>query len=349
MKTAFIRMRYPGRQWCFSVRSLVVCWLVSTGAGNPRLQQFQLTGYAQGTTYAITYYASRQCVSKMAIDSVLSVIDGSMSLYKPYSLINRVNQTKGSIRITDRHFQRVLRRSFEIYQHSDGLFDITVAPLVALWGFGVETVDQLPDSAAVADVLACVGMDKVRFNGKRLTKDNPCVQLDMNGIAQGYSVDVLADFLEGQGIRCYLVELGGELRVSGPKPDGTPFRVGIERPLSNEEGAIVIDDVLEVAEGAITTAGSYRKFVDDGNRRLSHHIDPKTGYPVASGIISATVYAVDAMTADGYDNVIMAMPAADAVAFVEKIEGLEAFIVYQDEHGSVKDTMSFGFKQLMAN
>ena len=160
---------------------------------------------------------------------------------------------------------------------------------------------------------------------------------------------MLADFLEGQGITQYLVEVGGELRVSGPKPAGTPFRVGIERPLLNEKGAIVIDDVLEVTEGAITTAGSYRKFVDDGNRRLSHHIDPNTGYPVGSGIISATVYADDAITADGYDNVIMAMPVAEAITFVDRCKGMEVFIVYKDEQGSVRDTMSSGFKPLIAN
>lgn len=329
--------------------AIITCWFVSTGgAGDSALKRYQLTGYAQGTTYAVTYYASEQVVSKASIDSVLSVIDSSMSLYKPYSLINKVNDAEGILRITDEHFYRVLRRSFEIYRHSDGLFDITVAPLVQLWGFGVETQDHLPDSAAVNEVMDCVGMEKVKLRGRRLIKKQPCVKLDMNGIAQGYSVDVLADHLETHGITCYLVELGGELRVRGPKPDGTPFRVGIERPVQPEGEGTVIDHVVEIQEGAITTAGSYRKFLQDGDRRVSHHINPKTGYPFATGIISATVYSKDAMTADGYDNVIMAMPVADAITFVNRFKGMEVFIIYKNEHGSVRDTMSFGFSQLIA-
>lgn len=342
-------MRYPDKPWSFSVFAALVCWFLTTSAGNPGIKRYQLTGYAQGTTYAVTYYASDQVVSKASIDSVLSVIDSSMSLYKPYSLINQINRASGEVRITDAHFERVLRRSFEIYRHSDGLFDITVAPLVQLWGFGVETVDHLPDSAAVAEMLACVGMDKVELSGRRLIKSAPCVELDMNGIAQGYSVDVLADHLEAHGIERYLVELGGELRVKGSKPDGMPFRVGIERPLPLEGGGTMIDDVVEIREGAITTAGSYRKFLTDGDRRVSHHINPKTGYPFTTGIISATVYSGDAMTADGYDNVIMAMPVAEAITFADQVKELEVFIVYQDEHGAVKDTMSVGFKQLIAN
>lgn len=342
-------MRFPDRRWCFSAFIGIACWLVSTSAGNPGPKRHQLTGYAQGTTYAITYYASDQVVSKASIDRLLAVIDSSMSLYKPYSLINHVNDVYGAVRIKDQHFLRVLRRSFEIYRQSGGLFDITVAPLVQLWGFGVEAQTHLPDSAAVNRMMACVGMDKLKLKGRRLIKKQPCVELDMNGIAQGYSVDVLADYLEDHGVTSYLVELGGELRVSGPKPDGTPFRVGIERPVTSEGGSLVIDDVVEIQEGAITTAGSYRKFLRDGDKRISHHINPKTGYPFAAGVISATVYSPDAMTADGYDNVIMAMPVADAIRFVDRLKGIEVFLVYKDEQGAVRDTMSAGFKQLIAN
>ncbi|MGV3761357.1 FAD:protein FMN transferase [Parapedobacter sp.] len=342
-------MQYRGKPWYCSVFVVIACWFISTGAGNPGLKKYQLTGYAQGTTYAVTYYARAEVVSRASIDSILSVIDSSMSLYKPYSLINKVNDADRIIRITDQHFLRVLRRSFEIYRESGGLFDITVAPLVQLWGFGVESRDRLPDSAAVDQVMVCIGMEKIKLRGQRLRKKRSCVELDMNGIAQGYTVDVLADYMEDRGVTRYLVELGGELRVKGPKPDGTPFRIGIERPTQTGGGSTVIDDVVEIQEGAITTAGSYRKFLQDGDRRISHHINPKTGYPFATGIVSATVYSEDAMTADGYDNVIMAMPVADAIAFVNQLKGIEVLIVYKDNRGMVRDTMSTGFKKLIAN
>ncbi len=341
-------MRYPVRRWCFSVVATTTGWLLCASSVNPGLTRYEIGGFAQGTTYAITYYANEAMVQKSSIDSVLAVIDSSMSLYKPYSLINKINGADKSVRIEDRHFLRVLKRSFDLYRISDGLFDITVGPLVQLWGFGVEAQNQFPDSAAVNRIRDCVGMDKIKLRGRRLIK-LPCVKLDMNGIAQGYSVDVLADYLEGRGVTHYLVELGGELRVKGPKPDGSPFRVGIERPRQVEGEGTAINDVVEIQEGAITTAGSYRKFLQDGDRRISHHIDPKSGYPSATGVISATIYSKDAMTADGIDNVMMAMPVTDAIALVNRLSGIEAFIVYKDELGAVRDTMSTGFKKLIAN
>ncbi len=327
----------------------VACWLVWTGAIDSGLRSYQITGYAQGTDYTVTYYAKDSLISKRSIDSILVVIDSSMSLYKPYSLINRINNDDGRPVVVDEHFYRVLKRSFEIHRDSKGIFDITVAPLVQLWGFGVEAIDHFPDSAVIDEALACVGMDKIRLKGRRLEKKKACVQLDMNGVAQGYSVDILADHIESKGIIHYVVELGGELRVRGPKPDGKPMRIGIERPPSQDGGRVVINDVMEVRSGAITTAGSYRKFLQDGDRRVSHHIDPKSGYPFDTGTISATVFAKDAITADGYDNVIMAMDAGDAVRFANKRKDLEVFVVYRDKYGAIKDTMSVGFKELITS
>jgi len=324
------------------------CCLSWAGKTVQNPTKYTIRGYAQGTDYMITYYATDSCIHKKNVDSVLNVIDSSMSLYKPYSLINRINSGGTGRFELDDHFYNVLKKSFSIYRDSKGIFDITVAPLVQLWGFGVQAVDHFPDSTEVRQALACVGMDKVGLKGRRLEKKNPCVRIDLNGIAQGYSVDVLAEFLEDWGITHYVVEVGGELRVKGPKPDGSPMRIGIERPLDEENGGVVINDVMEISEGAITTAGNYRKFLQDGKRKFSHHIDPKTGYPFDTGIISATIYAKDAITADGYDNVIMAMEADEAITFVNKHKGLEVFVIYKDASGAVRDTMSIGFKKLLA-
>lgn len=312
------------------------------------LKRYAITGSAQGTSYAVTYYAKDSLVHKAAIDSILKVIDSAMSLYKPYSLINRINNSGSGYFEVDEHFHAVVERSIEIYKDSKGVFDITVAPLVQLWGFGVTAIDRFPNSTEVQQVLSCVGMDKIRLKGRQLEKKEPCVQLDMNGVAQGYSVDVLADHLENNGIIHYVVELGGELRVRGPKPDGTPMRIGIERPAPGYIDNTVIDDVIEVQEGAITTAGNYRRFLQEGGRKVSHHINPKTGYPFDTEIISATIYAENAITADGYDNVIMAMKADEAVAFVNERSDMEVFVVYRNERGIVRDTMSTGFKKLIA-
>lgn len=333
-------------KWVFSIVGFASC-LSWAGKTTENLTKYTITGYAQGTDYTITYYAKDSCIRKYTVDSVLNVIDSSMSLYKPYSLINKINTGQGCFEL-DNHFYRVLRQSFSIYRDSKGIFDITVAPLVQLWGFGVTGVDHFPDSSEVCRVLACVGMDKIRLKGRRLEKRDPCVRIDLNGIAQGYSVDVLAGLLEDYNIGYYIVELGGELRVKGPKPDGSPMRIGIERPSDDESEGVVITDVMEVRTGAITTAGNYRRFLQEGGRKVSHHIDPETGYPFDTGIISATIYAEDAVSADGYDNVVMAMDMKKAIAFVNKRKNLEAFIIYKDASGVVCDTMSVGFKKLLA-
>lgn len=312
------------------------------------LKPYTIEGYAQGTDYTITYYAQDNVIQKAAVEQLLAAIDSSMSLYKPYSLINSINNGgRGYFKI-DAHFRRVMRRSKEIYRDSNGSFDITVAPLVALWGFGVAPVSTFPDSAAVAQALACVGMDHVRLRRRGLLKKKACVKLDMNGIAQGYTVDELAGLLERNGIIRYIVELGGELRVKGRKPDGTLWRIGIERPADRDGRDIVINDVIELTHGAITTAGGYRRFLQDGDRKITHHIDPKTGYPFNTAIISATIYAKDAMTADGYDNVIMAMDAEGAIAFANNRDDLEVFLVYKTKSGAIADTLSTGFKHLIA-
>ena len=333
--------------WAYLGIGFTCCFLVA-GKITENKNKYTITGYAQGTDYAITYYARDSCVTKEAVDSILSVIDSSMSLYKPYSLISKLNSAGSGVFELDDHFYRVLKQSFEIYRKSKGIFDVSVAPLVQLWGFGVENVDHFPDSNEVRATLECVGMDKLKLRGHLLEKKTPCTQIDLNGIAQGYSVDVLAGFLEQRGIEQCIVEVGGELRVKGPKPDGSPMRIGIERPLNDGSGNVTINDVMEIRKGAITTAGNYRKFLQNGNRKISHHIDPRTGYPFDRGVISATVYAEDAITADGYDNVIMAMDAAEAISYVNKHKGLEVFVIYKDAAGTVRDTMSIGFKKLLA-
>lgn len=304
-------------------------------------------GYAQGTTYQISYYAESSVIARSSIDSIVAVIDSSMSLYQPHSSINHFNDHTTTELVLDPHFKAVVEKSFEIHAYSEGVFDITVAPLVQLWGFGPQPQSSLPDSATIINCLSYIGMDKLSLRGDTLIKLQPGIRVDVNGIAQGYTVDIIAEFLESKGIKHYLVELGGELRVRGPKPDGSPLRIGIERPYADGQGDGLMSGVLAINQGSVTTAGNYRQYIEHGGQILSHHIDPKTGYPVQSGIISATLYAPDAITADGYDNVIMAMDAEDAIAFVDGFPGLEVFIIYKNENGEVLERMSAGFHQLL--
>jgi len=311
-------------------------------------RQYTIHGYAQGTDYSVKYFAPDSLVSRHSVDSILMVIDSSMSLYKPYSLISKFNASATGLRI-DGHFARVMKKSFEVYKNTAGRFDITVKPLVQAWGFGVRPVAGFPDSVAIKDLLKCVGMNGLSLQKDVLRKKRSCLQIDLNGIAQGYSVDVVADFLEHRGISAYVVEIGGELRMKGPKPDGTSFRIGIEGPSDDEHGEPGLRHTIAINKGAVTTSGNYRKFLEKGGQRVSHLIDPKTGYPLHNSMISVTLCATDAVTADGYDNALMAMELQEALAFVNEKKGMEAYIIYHDGEGKVRDTLTSGFKKMVVN
>lgn len=314
--------------------------------GEEQQREYIIRGYAQGTDYSIKYFAGDSVVTRFAVDSILSVIDSSMSLYKPYSLINRFNETNEGLDV-DPHFAAVMRKSFAVYKATKGKFDVTVAPLVQAWGFGPKRIERFPDSAKVKQLLQCVGMNNLRLKGNHLTKRKSCISVDLNGIAQGYSVDVVADHLMKKGITAFVVEIGGELRMKGPKPDGSAMRIGIEGPASSSNAEPVIRHVIAINNGAITTAGNYRKYLQKGAKKIAHLIDPKTGYPLDNALISVTIYAEDAVTADGYDSPVMAMGVEEALDFVASRKGMEAYIIYHRKDGSVADTLTNGFKKMI--
>lgn len=316
-------------------------------ASRPHSGTFRITGQAQGTTYGITYFAEKACVRQEEIDSIFKTLDTSLSIYKPGSLINRFNESEHGV-IMDTHFERVIRKSLDVFRITGGAFDVTVYPLVRMWGFGTKEINALPDSTAVRSALACVGSGKLAFKNGKLVKKLPCVKIDVNGIAQGYSVDVVAGFLESRGTVNYIVEVGGEIRVRGKKyPENEAMTIGIETPSANEFEQAGIREIIRIGEGAVTTSGSYRKFREAGGKRLSHIIDASTGYPSQSEIISATVVAPDAITADGFDNALLAAGLTRAFAILREAPRVEAYLIYKKPDGTVADTMSAGFRQYL--
>ncbi|SDG92350.1 thiamine biosynthesis lipoprotein [Dyadobacter soli] len=306
-------------------------------------ETYRITGEAQGTTYAITYYSDRKLARKPQIDSIFKSLDASLSIYQPGSLISRFNASSEGIEM-DEHLAYVVGKSMEIYRETGGLSDITVYPLVRAWGFGAKAPDEMPDSAAIRQMLPCVGSDKLKIEGRKLLKTTPCVQIDVNGIAQGYSVDVVAEFLEARGIHNYMVEIGGEIRTKGRKlPGNEPMKIGIETPSATEFDAPAIREVISIGTGAVTTSGSYRKFRESGGTRLSHIIDPKTGFPVQREIISATIVAPNAIIADGFDNALLAAGIDGAFEILTRHPEMQAYLIYRKPNGSIADTTSVGF------
>lgn len=310
------------------------------------LREFKINGFAQGTTYSISYFAKDSVVTKTQVEQILDQIDSSMSLYKNYSTISKFNRSEDGL-VLDHHFVKVVKRAFEIYNDSGGLFDITVAPLVQYWGFGPQP-SQGHDEA-LASILPNIGMNLLELKGDFLAKKKSGVHIDVNGIAQGYTVDVVADFFIKNGIDIFLIEIGGELRIQGVKPDGKLMKIGIEGPSQNKFEEPTIRHVASFETGAMTTSGNYRKYLLKGDKQISHLINPKNGYPLDNEMVSVTVFANNAITADGYDNVLMAMHVNEALAFVAQRKNLEAYIIYKKPDGKLADTLSVGFKKLMIN
>lgn len=337
-------MLYTGRVSAL----LILCIIIYSFSHNNTIQKIQLAGFAQGTTWHIIYYAEDSVVKKAQIDSILNKLDSSLSIYKPYSLISRFNRAKKSI-TADEHFAAVINKSIEVWETSGGLFDITVMPLVQAWGFGKKEVHAYPDSAKVAALLKCTGTDKIAIKGKVLSKKKSCITVDVNGIAQGYSVDVVADFFEEKGIHHYLVEIGGEIRVKGRKqPENEKMKIGIEAPGDYDETSeSVLQKIISLDNGAITTSGSYRKYHESNGKKFSHTIDPRTGFPIQNELVSVTVFAKDAITADAYDNVLMAMGLTKALEFVEQRNDMSAYFIYKKPDGTISDTASKKFNQLI--
>lgn len=308
-------------------------------------QRFEISGHAQGTTWHITYFANDSLDLYTSIISTLNDIDQSLSLYQPNSLVNHWNQSGKGLKV-DKHFRRVLKKGVDVFYDTEGYFDITVFPLTSAWGFGPQKPNTLPDSATIQSILPCVNSNLVTVNGRRVRKKKSCVQIDPNGIAQGYTVDQLAGLLESRGIKNYLVELGGEIRVRGRKlPSGEKMSIGIEAP-GDDPLFPVLQKRVYMESGAITSSGNYRRYLEADGKRVTHLLDPHTGYPIQNELVSVTVIAPDAITADAYDNALMAMGLKKAMDWVDSRPDLAAFFIYR-EHDQIRDTISARFKQFL--
>lgn len=332
----------------YKLHALILPLLVLFSLLQKDQHEYIINGYAQGTDYTIKYFAVKPLINKSAVDSILTDIDASMSLYQPNSLINKFNASTEGL-VLDAQFKAVMCKAFEVHEDTQGKFDVTVGPLVQAWGFGSKPITEFPDSLTIKKLLKIVGMGGLELNGNFLKKKLPGIQVDLNGIAQGYSVDVVAEYLDGLGVTSYVVEIGGELRVKGLKPDGSGRRIGIEGPALTPLAEPQIRHIINITEGAVTTSGNYRKWIQKGSKKIAHLIDPSTGYPLDNQLISATICAKDAITADGYDNAVMAMDVKEAIRFIESKGDMEAYLIYRQEDGKIADTLTKGFKKMIVN
>ena len=265
----------------------------------------------------------------------------SVNLWVDSSVISKVNRNEEVV--LDDIFIDNFNIAQEAAKLSDGYFDPTISPIVAAWGFSYKHSDSITPQL-IDSLKQLVDYRKVRIEDGKVIKENPAIQLDFNAIAQGYTSDMIAGFLESRDIKVFLVDTGGEIMARGGKPNGQPWIVGIEKPADNWDSEQVVQTRIALCDKGLVTSGSTRKYVERNGKRYSHCIDPKTGYPVEHQLLSATVLAENSVWADALASICMVMGLEKSLPLIESMDGVEAYYIFANEKNELETYATEGFK-----
>jgi len=307
-----------------AVAGVLIYNYVNAPKDKPETPWQKLQGSVFHTFYHITYQGEKNYMHE--IDSLFKGFDGSMSMFNDTSIISRMNRNEEVV--ADHYFKEIFRKANYVSHKTDGAFDITVAPLVNLWGFGFKNSDKVTKHS-VDSILKFVGYQTVTLDEEGyLHKQDPRTILDASSIAKGYMSDVVADFLKAQGINNYMVEIGGEIALNGVNSKGNAWTVGISKPVADtlnlDHG---FQDYLHLTEGGLATSGNYRNYHEDGGIRRAHTIDPHSGYPIQRDVLSATVIAPDCMTADAFATAFMVLGKDRAMEVLSNEPIIEGYLI----------------------
>lgn len=325
------------RVWLAAIAGLLSLLLVACDGGKePELYEFG--GSSMGTTYSVRIVAlPDNLLPQQVADRIQAELDGveqAMSTYRPDSELSRLNQQPPDkpMQVSGDLFF-VLQKSLDVWRRSQGAFDVTVGPLVNLWGFGpAARVDHVPDEQAQRDAWKRVGSDAlVLYPDTRKVEKHKDLYLDLSAIAKGFGVDKVAQALEAMGIRRYMVEVGGEIRVGDRKAAGHPWRLAVEKPVAQMRE---VQQVIEAANLAMATSGDYRNYFEENGVRYSHTIDPRSGKPIRHKLVSATVIAPTCAEADAWATAMMVL-GPDQALTVANTQNLAVYLLVKDGSGFV--------------
>ena len=295
----------------------------------------KLQGFVFGTSYNIIYYDVGISFEEEIIQ-LFEDINNSISTYIPTSDISRINSGDSGV-IVDAYFKEIFSKSERIFKETKGYFDPTVGNLVNAWGFGPEKPLNNLDSSRVKDLMKFVGFDKVTIENNQVNKKYSETYFDFNSIGKGYGLDIIARFLESKKIKNYLIEIGGEVRVKGTKPEGKIWTVQLENP--NTDGTRSAYTYLQLTNSSMASSGNYRKFrMAPTGEKYVHTINPKTGFALESNLLAATVIAeLDCADVDAYATSFMAMGLEKTVKFLEDKPHLKVVLIYVNEAGNLAE------------
>lgn len=322
--------------------------IILSACSDDKMPVVHLHGETMGTTYNVKYVVPEgsepQQDLKKKIDKRLNEINALMSTYDTTSELSRFNQNRFTKPYpVSAETLTVVNEALRLGQMSNGVLDITVGPLVNLWGFGPnKRPETVPTEQQINDVRKYVGLDKISTTDNALVKSHPMLYVDLSTIAKGYGVDQVAELLAQHEINNFLVEIGGEMRLKGHRGNGDEWLVAIEKPVSSERA---VQKILSVGENAIATSGDYRNYYEQDGKRYSHLIDPRTGKPITHNLVAVTVVTPSSMTADGLATALIVMGWDEAKALAEK-EDLAVLLIRKTGDG-FEEFASPAFEQVV--
>lgn len=302
---------------------LTCCFL--TGCNTVEKQHF--FGTTQGSYYSIIYFDEQNRDFSSDFDSIFMEIENTLSLWDENSMIRKVNLNE------DVELNQIFVDNFnyamKAAELTGGLFDPTVGPLVAAWGFhykeGMEMTPEIVDS-----LRQLVGYHKVKIENEKVVKANPNMTLDFNAVAQGYTTDMIGEFLLSENVNNFLVDVGGEIMAKGCKPNNESWKVGIEKPAATMDSERIVQEIVDLNNQSIVTSGNYRKYVEKNGKRYSHSLNPKTGYPSENSLLSATIICDNTAWADCLASICMVVGLEKAMEILETQENVKAYFIYLD-------------------
>ncbi|WP_206483803.1 FAD:protein FMN transferase [Thalassotalea sp. G2M2-11] len=302
-------------------------------------QEVLLQGQTMGTTYNIKIVVDESFDTQTLhqdIDKALVQVNQEMSTYIPTSELSLFNQSTSTEAVSvSAGLKRVVKEAIRLGHLSEGKLDVTVGPLVNLWGFGPQyRPETVPSAQELTEVQKKVGLEHLSLVNDKMTKAIPQLYVDLSTIAKGYGVDLVAELIEQRGIHNYLVEIGGEMRVKGFKHTGELWHIAIEKPVSEERA---VHQVIVPKDNAVATSGDYRNYFEVDGQRFSHIIDPDSGKPISHKLVSVTVIHPSSMTADGLSTAMMVMGEEKALAFAKQHD-IAAYMIAKTEHGFVEQS-----------
>lgn len=330
-------MQFTAVQLAKSAKIWLLCAvsaMLLAGCSKP-VELVHISGPTMGTGYNVKYIVQEGQPTpeqlQTEIDKVLEKVNDEMSTYRPDSELSRFNQHKTNQPFAvSKDTATVVREALRINKLTEGAMDVTVGPIVNLWGFGPEDrPDVVPTAQQLAERRAITGIQHLSETGDTLIKDIPELYVDLSSIAKGRGTDEVADYLESIGIHNYMVEVGGEIRVKGTNRDGVAWRIAVEKPV---EGQRSVENIIEPGDMAIATSGDYRNYFEEDGVRYSHIINPKTGTPINNKVVSVTVLDPSCMTADGLSTGLMVLGEQEGLR-IANLHNIPVLYIVKTDNG----------------